>query len=117
MLWLPIVHYFTGIDVTRPPGENRLPARGPTLLNWNFNGGFVSAPAVIKTLGRQFTGLPPLRREDFTDTNAPGVGGDLARQTGREIAEKNYFIPSQTWSREAAGACRHQYCFHVGTAQ
>jgi alginate O-acetyltransferase complex protein AlgJ len=38
VLWLPIVDNLTGIDVTRPPGENRLPARWPQLAQGNFSG-------------------------------------------------------------------------------
>ena len=37
LLWLPTVDYFSGVDVTRPPGENRLPARWPQLGGWNFS--------------------------------------------------------------------------------
>ncbi len=37
VLWLPIVDNLTGIDVTRPPGENRLPARWPQLARWDFS--------------------------------------------------------------------------------
>jgi hypothetical protein len=37
VLWLPIVDSLTGMDVTRPPGENRLPTRWPTLAQWNFS--------------------------------------------------------------------------------
>ena len=37
VLWLPIMDNLTGMDVTRPPGENRLPARWPQLAQWNFS--------------------------------------------------------------------------------
>src|ERR1035437_7331477 len=38
LLWLPTVDFFTGIDVTRPPDENRLPAPKPRFTRWNFSG-------------------------------------------------------------------------------
>jgi len=38
LLWLPTVDYFTGIDITEPPGENRLPAPKPRLTQRNFSG-------------------------------------------------------------------------------
>lgn len=38
-LWLPILDNLTGIDVARPPDENRLPARRPQLAAWNFSSG------------------------------------------------------------------------------
>ena len=38
LLWLPTVDFFTGIDVTQPPGENRLPAPKPRLARLDFSG-------------------------------------------------------------------------------
>ena len=38
LLWLPTVDVFTGIDITRPPSENRLPAPKPKLAQWNLTG-------------------------------------------------------------------------------
>ena len=68
----------------------------PTYLqndtHWNSFGGFVAGQEVVKFLGEKIPGLPPLRLEDFTWTNAPFTGGDVARQAGREPAEKNYFV-------------------------
>jgi hypothetical protein len=67
----------------------------PTYLqndtHWNRFGGFVACQEVIKTLTKQFPDLPPLRLEDFTWTNAPATGGDLARMIGSDAPEKNYF--------------------------
>lgn len=36
LLWLPTIDFFTGMDVTRPPDENRLPASKPRLTTWSF---------------------------------------------------------------------------------
>lgn len=36
LLWLPTLDFFTGIDITRPPSENRLPAPRPRLTQWNL---------------------------------------------------------------------------------
>lgn len=36
LLWLPTVDFFSGIDRTQPPGENRLPAPTPRLLQKDF---------------------------------------------------------------------------------
>jgi hypothetical protein len=67
----------------------------PTYLqndtHWNRFGGFVACQEVIKTLTKQFPDLPPLRLEDFTWTNMPATGGDLARMLGSDAPEKNYF--------------------------
>jgi len=38
LLWLPTFDFFTGIDVTRPPDENRLPAPKPKLTERSFSG-------------------------------------------------------------------------------
>jgi hypothetical protein len=68
---------------------------GPVYLqhdtHWNLLGGFVACQAVVKTLTEFFPELPPLRRDDFTWTNVPATGGDLARILGSAAAEKNYF--------------------------
>ena len=70
-------------------------ATAPTYLqndtHWNLFSGFVACQEVIKTLAPQFSGLPPLRLEDFAWTNAPAAGGDLARMLGAETPEKNYY--------------------------
>jgi alginate O-acetyltransferase complex protein AlgJ len=67
----------------------------PTYLqndtHWNWFGGFVACQEVVKTLTKQFPDLPPLRLEDFTWTNAPGTGGDLARMLGSDAPERNNF--------------------------
>jgi len=67
----------------------------PTYLqndtHWNLFGGFVACQEVIKVLARQFPDLPALRLEDFQWTNLPATGGDLARMTGSDAVEKNYF--------------------------
>jgi alginate O-acetyltransferase complex protein AlgJ len=66
----------------------------PTYLqndtHWNLFGGFVACQEVIKALTQQFPDLPPLRLEDFTWTNTPATGGDLARMIGLDAPEKNY---------------------------
>jgi hypothetical protein len=59
--------------------------------HWNRLGGFVACQAVIQTLARQFPELPPLRREDFSWTNVPATGGDLARMIGSDAVERNNF--------------------------
>jgi alginate O-acetyltransferase complex protein AlgJ len=38
LLALPTLDYFTGVDVTRPPDENRLPTPKPHLARWNLPG-------------------------------------------------------------------------------
>lgn len=38
LLALPTVDFFSGIDVTRPADENRLPAPKPQLTAWSFSG-------------------------------------------------------------------------------
>ena len=38
LLWLPTVDFFTGIDITGPPSENRLPAPRPQFAQWSFAG-------------------------------------------------------------------------------
>ena len=59
--------------------------------HWNVFGAFVACQEVIKTLSKKFPDLPPLRLEDFTWTNAPVTGGDLARMLNSEPAETNNF--------------------------
>jgi hypothetical protein len=70
-------------------------AIAPTYLqndtHWNQFGGFVGCQEVIKTLAKQFPDLPPLRLEDFTWTNVPATGGDIARILGAAPPEKNFF--------------------------
>jgi hypothetical protein len=67
----------------------------PTYLqndtHWNRFGGFVACQEVVKTLMKQFPDVPPLRLEDFTWTNAPATGGDLARMLGSDAPEGNFF--------------------------
>jgi len=67
----------------------------PTYLqndtHWNLFGGFAACQEVVGTLTKQLPDLPPLRLEDFTWTNAPAIGGDLARMLGSDAPEKNYF--------------------------
>ena len=81
------------LDV-RPPLVAAKPL-APTYLqndsHWNSFGCFVACQEVIKTLAKDFPGLPPLRLEDFTLTNMPATGGDLSRMLGKEPAEKNSF--------------------------
>src|ERR1035437_4653344 len=72
-------------------------ATAPTYLqndtHWNSFGAFVGCQELIKTLARQFPDLPPLRLEDYTWTNAPAIGGDLARMLlGADAPEKNNFV-------------------------
>ena len=38
VLWLPTVDYFSGLDHTPPPGENRLPAPKPRLVRRDLSG-------------------------------------------------------------------------------
>jgi len=38
LMWLPTVDFFTGIDITRQPNENRQPAPIPRLTHLNFAG-------------------------------------------------------------------------------
>ena len=59
--------------------------------HWNLLGGFIACQEVIHTLSRSFPDLPPLQRENFIWTNVPVLGGDLARMTGSDAIEKNYF--------------------------
>lgn len=59
--------------------------------HWNTFGGFIGGQEVIRKLQTQFPDLPPLRSENFIWTNPPATGGDLARQVGREMTEKNYY--------------------------
>jgi hypothetical protein len=81
------------LDLREPLIEAKQTA--PTYLqndtHWNLFGGFVACQKLVQALSRQVPGLPPLRPEDFTWTNAPFAGGDLARMIGSEAAEKNYF--------------------------
>lgn len=68
----------------------------PTYLendtHWNRFGGFVACQEVVKALTNQFPDLPPLRLADFTWTNAPATGGDLARMLGLDAVEHNNFV-------------------------
>jgi hypothetical protein len=70
-------------------------ATAPTYLqndtHWNLFGGFVGSQAVIKSLQKQFPDLPPLRLEDFTWTNRPATGGDLAQMIGSDAVDQNIF--------------------------
>jgi hypothetical protein len=59
--------------------------------HWNAFGGFIAGQEVIKKLQNQFPDLPPLPGEQFLWTNPPATGGDLARQAGREMVEKNFY--------------------------
>lgn len=61
-------------------------------LHWNAFGGFIGGQEVIRALQRQLPGLPPLRLGDFTWTNQPSAGGDMAQYLGREPVENNYFV-------------------------
>jgi alginate O-acetyltransferase complex protein AlgJ len=68
----------------------------PTYLqndtHWNLFGGFLAAQQVVGALQKQLPDLPPLRTEDFTWTNAPAAGGDLATMLGTPAApEINHF--------------------------
>ena len=67
----------------------------PTYLqhdtHWNLYGGFVGCQEIIQYLTRWFPDLPPLRLADFTWTNLPVAGGDLARILGSTALEKNYY--------------------------
>jgi hypothetical protein len=68
----------------------------PTYLqndtHWNRFGGFVACQEVIAKLSPFMPDLPPLRLADFSWTNIPATGGDLAQMLGAEDAiEKNYF--------------------------
>ena len=38
LLWLPTVDFFTGVDLTGPPSENRLPAPKPRFTRVDFSG-------------------------------------------------------------------------------
>ena len=38
LLWLPTVDFFTGIDITRAPSENRMPAPKPRFTRLDFSG-------------------------------------------------------------------------------
>jgi hypothetical protein len=59
--------------------------------HWNQLGAFVGSQAVIHRLAEQLPALPSLSRENFSWTNAPINGGDLARMTGSDAVEKNNF--------------------------
>jgi alginate O-acetyltransferase complex protein AlgJ len=60
--------------------------------HWNLLGGFIAAHELVKTLAQQSPGLTPLDLDDFQWTNTDvTVAGDLARMTGSEAVEKNYF--------------------------
>jgi hypothetical protein len=67
----------------------------PTYLqndtHWNQFGSFSACQEVIKSLAAHFPELLPLRSEDFTWTNQPAPGGDLARMAGSEAVDKNNF--------------------------
>ena len=60
-------------------------------LHWNTLGSFIAGQEVIRAIQRQLPELPPLRLDDFTWTNQPTVGGDMARYLGREPVENNSF--------------------------
>jgi alginate O-acetyltransferase complex protein AlgJ len=59
--------------------------------HWNAFGAFIGCQQVINALTNKFPDLPPLRLEDFTWSNAPASGGDLARALGLSLPEPNYF--------------------------
>ena len=61
-------------------------------IHWNAFGGFIGGQEVIRALQRQLPDLPALRLENFTWTNQPTVGGDMAMYLGKEPAEPNYFV-------------------------
>ena len=65
---------------------------GPLYLqndsHWNFLGGFIAAQEIIRTLNQIIPGVPPLRLDDFTWSNTPAIGGDLALLIGKQPAEK-----------------------------
>jgi len=72
---------------------------GPVYLqtdtHWNDRGSFVACREVVGALAKQLPGLHPLRSEDFFWSNAPAIGGDLARMIGARPSERNWlaFIP------------------------
>ena len=63
--------------------------------HWNALGCLVACQEVVKALTNQIPGIAPLRREDFSWTNAPATGGDLARMLAARWPESNYyaFVP------------------------
>jgi hypothetical protein len=68
---------------------------GPLYLqndsHWNFLGGFIAAQKIIRTLSQTMPGVPPLRLDDFTWSNTPALGGDLALLIGKQPPEKYSF--------------------------
>ncbi len=60
-------------------------------MHWNALGSFIACREVIKNLRHELPDLPPLRPEDFTWTNTPTTGGDLARILGWQVAEPHHF--------------------------
>jgi alginate O-acetyltransferase complex protein AlgJ len=67
----------------------------PTYLqndtHWNLFGSFIACQEVIKTLSRQMSDLPTLDSRNFTWTNTPVTGGDLAAMIGSDALDKNHF--------------------------
>lgn len=82
------------LDLRRPllEAKTTLPTYQQTDTHWNGYGAFVACQEIIKTLAPEIPGLPPLRSADFTWSNRPFPGGDLARMLGVKEAEKNYFV-------------------------
>jgi hypothetical protein len=81
------------LDLRQP--LNQAKATAPTYLqhdtHWNAFGGFVACQEIIQRLTRWFPDLPPLRLKDFTWTNTPTTGGDLAGMLGRDVSEENFY--------------------------
>ena len=82
-------------DVVRHAKQFR-PTYLKTDSHWNNYGGFVAYQELMRTLAAQLPGLKPLPLDDFTVTNLPWQGGDLARLLGVSMPESNClaFVPN-----------------------
>ncbi len=82
------------LDLRQPllTGKATAPTYLQTDTHWNSFGAFVACQEIIKDLSKDFPDLPPLRFEDFTWSNAPAAGGDLARMMGLDVLETNNFV-------------------------
>lgn len=72
-------------------GKKNMPTYLQNDTHWNLFGGFLACQQVVGALEKQLPNLPPMRTEDFAWTNAPMVGGDLAKMLGTDAPEKNNF--------------------------
>lgn len=72
-------------------GKKVRPTYLSTDTHWNTYGGFLACQQLVDAAAKLVPGVPPLRTEDFTFTNAYLENGDLGKMIGSAGPEANHF--------------------------